>query len=239
RDENKIIIVALGAIPVVVELLENGSTRGKKDAASTLFNLCIYQGNKGRAVRAETKASSAVGSPTTSFGIPGSGEFSNQFPALLALLPIAFCSTKWASIDASLASFKLETQGNKPMGMLFVIDLEGRVYRCKHCNTHLGRAEDIISKTFRCKHGKAYLFDKIVNISIGEREDREMMTGWHTVVDISCVGCGSIVGWKYEAAHDMNQMYKVGKFIIERFKVLGPDGNVFEDQQEEGSDSED
>ncbi|CAN1853660.1 Protein yippee-like At3g08990, partial [Linum perenne] len=139
----------------------------------------------------------------------------------------------------STCVFLLETQGNKPMGMLFVIDLEGRVYRCKHCNTHLGRAEDIISKTFRCKHGKAYLFDKIVNISIGEREDREMMTGWHTVVDISCVGCGSIVGWKYEAAHDMNQMYKVGKFIIERFKVLGPDGNVFEDQQEEGSDSED
>ncbi|CAN1853661.1 Protein yippee-like, partial [Linum perenne] len=46
----------------------------------------------------------------------------------------------------STCVFLLETQGNKPMGMLFVIDLEGRVYRCKHCNTHLGRAEDIISK---------------------------------------------------------------------------------------------
>jgi hypothetical protein len=42
-----------GAIPALVQLLGNGSKRGKKDAATTLFNLCsIYQGNKGKAVRA-------------------------------------------------------------------------------------------------------------------------------------------------------------------------------------------
>ncbi|KAL0684821.1 hypothetical protein Bca4012_051669 [Brassica carinata] len=34
------------------DLLENGTPRGKKDAATALSNLCIYQGNKGRAVRA-------------------------------------------------------------------------------------------------------------------------------------------------------------------------------------------
>ncbi|WZZ35483.1 hypothetical protein YC2023_018884 [Brassica napus] len=34
------------------DLLENGAPRGKKDAATALSNLCIYQGNKGRAVRA-------------------------------------------------------------------------------------------------------------------------------------------------------------------------------------------
>lgn len=36
-----------------------------------------------------------------------------------------------------------------------------------------------------------------VNVSVGEREERMMMTGLHTVADIFCVGCGSIVGWKY------------------------------------------
>lgn len=36
-----------------------------------------------------------------------------------------------------------------------------------------------------------------VNVSVGEQEERMMMTGMHTVVDIFCVGCGSIVGWKY------------------------------------------
>jgi hypothetical protein len=29
-----------------------------------------------------------------------------------------------------------------------------------------------------------------------------MMTGMHTVSDIFCVGCGSIVGWKYVRFRD-------------------------------------
>uniref|UniRef100_A0A804RB95 U-box domain-containing protein n=1 Tax=Zea mays TaxID=4577 RepID=A0A804RB95_MAIZE len=52
----KINMVTIGcsmAIPALVQLLSNGSQRGKKDAATTLFKLCsIYQGNKGKAVRA-------------------------------------------------------------------------------------------------------------------------------------------------------------------------------------------
>ncbi|GMI96443.1 hypothetical protein HRI_003313700 [Hibiscus trionum] len=113
------------------------------------------------------------------------------------------------------------------MGRVFMITLEGSVYSCKHCHTHLALFEDIISKSFHCRHGKAYLFDKVVNISVGEKEDRMMMTGMHTVVDIFCVGCGSIVGWKYESAHEKTQKYKEGKFILERFKVLGPDGSNY------------
>uniref|UniRef100_M1C4W7 Protein yippee n=1 Tax=Solanum tuberosum TaxID=4113 RepID=M1C4W7_SOLTU len=41
-----------------------------------------------------------------------------------------------------------------------------------------------------------YSFDR-VNVTSGEIEDRVMMTGMHTVADIVCVCCGSIVGWKY------------------------------------------
>ena len=36
-----------------------------------------------------------------------------------------------------------------------------------------------------------------VNVTLGEKEERMMITGLHTVVDIFCVGCCSIVGWKY------------------------------------------
>ncbi|OMO97569.1 Peptidase S26A, signal peptidase I [Corchorus olitorius] len=75
-----------------------------------------------------------------------------------------------------------------------------------------------------------------------EKEERMMMTGMHTVVDIFCVGCGSIVGWKYEAAHEKMQKYKEGKFILERFKVLGPDGSNYLVSQEAligGSDADD
>jgi hypothetical protein len=41
------------------------------------------------------------------------------------------------------------------------------------------------------------LFMSSVNVTDGVKEDRMMITGLHTVSDIFCVGCGSIVGWKY------------------------------------------
>ncbi|KAE9614999.1 hypothetical protein Lalb_Chr04g0250621 [Lupinus albus] len=113
------------------------------------------------------------------------------------------------------------------MGRLFVVHLEGKIYSCKHCRTHLALSEDIVSKSFHSRHGKAYLFNKVVNVSLGEKEDRQMMTGMHTVVDMFCVGCGSIVGWKYETAHEKSQKYKEGKYVIERFKLSGPDGSNY------------
>ncbi|XP_052199664.1 protein yippee-like isoform X2 [Diospyros lotus] len=86
------------------------------------------------------------------------------------------------------------------MGRLFVVTLEGKIYSCKHCKTHLALYEDIVSKSFRCRHGKAYLFNNVANVTVGEKEERAMMTGLHIVADIFCVGCGSIVGWKYVRA---------------------------------------
>ena len=69
------------------------------------------------------------------------------------------------------------------------------------------------------------LFFYSVNVTVGVNEDRQMLTGMHTVADIFCVGCGSIVGWRYETAHEKSQKYKEGKSVIERYKVSGPDGN--------------
>nr|GMC92867.1 protein yippee-like [Ipomoea batatas] len=66
-----------------------------------------------------------------------------------------------------------------------------------------------------------------VNVTSGANEDRHMMTGVHTVADIFCVCCGSIVGWKYETAHDKSQKYKEGKSVLERFKISGPDGSSY------------
>jgi hypothetical protein len=45
-------------------------------------------------------------------------------------------------------------------------------------------------------HSLVYVVSS-VNVTPGVKEDRMMMTGMHTVCDIFCVGCGSIVGWKY------------------------------------------
>jgi len=32
------------------------------------------------------------------------------------------------------------------MGRLFVVHLEGKIYTCRHCRTHLALSEDVISK---------------------------------------------------------------------------------------------
>ncbi|RCV41352.1 hypothetical protein SETIT_9G128800v2 [Setaria italica] len=102
-------------------------------------------------------------------------------------------------------------------------DANGNVYRCKHCRTHLALTDDIISKDFYCKNGKAYLFDKVVNVTVGEKEDRMLMTGMHTISDIFCVRCGVTLGWKYDAAAERTQKYKEGKFILDRDQLLGPE----------------
>ncbi|KAG9138794.1 hypothetical protein Leryth_007432 [Lithospermum erythrorhizon] len=128
------------------------------------------------------------------------------------------------------------------MGRIFALTLEGRIYSCKHCGTHLALTDDIVSKSFHSKNGKAYLFKKVVNVTTSEKEDRMMITGMHTVVDIFCVRCGSIVGWKYEYAHEKSQKYKEGKSVIERFQVSGPDGSHYWPSHEAhigGSDAED
>ena len=49
-DDNKVAIGAAGAIPPLIDLLIRGTPRGKKDAATAIFNLSIYQGNKVRLV---------------------------------------------------------------------------------------------------------------------------------------------------------------------------------------------
>ena len=51
-----------------------------------------------------------------------------------------------------------------------------------------------------------------VNVSVGQNEERLMMTGLHTVADIFCVGCGSVVGWVYvcfPSCHVVNDMLRV------------------------------
>ncbi|MED6191878.1 hypothetical protein PIB30_004957 [Stylosanthes scabra] len=129
------------------------------------------------------------------------------------------------------------------MGRLFVVNLEGKIYSCKHCRTHLAISEDIISKAFHSRHGKAYLFNKVVNVSVGEKEERTMITGLHTVADIFCVGCGSIIGWRYEIAHEKSQKYKEGKSVLERYKISGPDESNYlithEAHHAGGSDADD
>lgn len=36
-----------------------------------------------------------------------------------------------------------------------------------------------------------------VNVTLGPKEDRNFVTGLHTVSDIHCITCGNVLGWKY------------------------------------------
>uniref|UniRef100_A0A0D3AMB6 Protein yippee-like n=1 Tax=Brassica oleracea var. oleracea TaxID=109376 RepID=A0A0D3AMB6_BRAOL len=51
-------------------------------------------------------------------------------------------------------------------------------------------------------------------------EERMMLSGMHTVADIFCCCCGQNVGWKYESAHEKEQKYKEGKFVLERGRIM-------------------
>jgi len=50
----------------------------------------------------------------------------------------------------------------------------------------------------------------------GKEETRQLTTGVHTVQDISCVECDTVLGWTYVHAHEPTQKYKEGKFILEK-----------------------
>ncbi|KAK3252404.1 hypothetical protein CYMTET_38295 [Cymbomonas tetramitiformis] len=126
------------------------------------------------------------------------------------------------------------------MGRMFLEHLEGRVYSCRLCKSHLAQVDDLVSKSFHCRHGKAYLFNTVVNVSVGQREERIMTTGLHTVCDIFCTRCSRLVGWKYEQAVDKSQKYKEGKFILERAKMMNEFYNTASEMYEhyDGSDCE-
>ncbi|EMR10523.1 hypothetical protein PNEG_01233 [Pneumocystis murina B123] len=110
------------------------------------------------------------------------------------------------------------------MGLSYNVYLTGsKIYSCSKCKTHLSDHKEIASKVrnsllnaFRGQHGRAYLFNTVVNIIESPMsEDRTMTTGRHIVRDISCKQCGSVVGWKYDKAFESSQMYKEGKYILE------------------------
>lgn len=101
-----------------------------------------------------------------------------------------------------------------------MVYLDGpQVYACAQCRTHLTSHDDIISKSFHGRHGRAYLFDQCVNVRNGPSQERWLMTGMHQVCDIFCKRCDSMVGWTYLKAFEASQKYKEGKYIIEKINL--------------------
>jgi hypothetical protein len=103
------------------------------------------------------------------------------------------------------------------MGRLFKVHLDkADVYSCQNCGTHLSSKCQIISKAFHGRGGKAYLMESAVNVYLGPKEDRRLLTGKHEVADIFCIDCHICLGWKYISASDESQKYKEGHYILEK-----------------------
>ncbi|KAI4340938.1 hypothetical protein MLD38_025726 [Melastoma candidum] len=98
-----------------------------------------------------------------------------------------------------------------------------RLYCCYRCRNPVSLHDDIISKTFQGRNGRVFLFSHAVSVNVGPREDRNLLTGLHTIADISCVDCNEVLGWKYERAYEASQKYKEGKFILEKAKIVKSD----------------
>ncbi|KAF1979869.1 yippee-domain-containing protein [Bimuria novae-zelandiae CBS 107.79] len=128
--------------------------------------------------------------------------------------------------------------------------------RCSKCLTDLIPTSSIISKGFTGRHGRAYLVSPpatsalypagttpspsdmkpgdLPNTHIHKAVPRQLVTGAHTVSDISCRTCGSVLGWKYVEAEEESQRYKVGKYILETKRLVrGTGWEVDEEDREE------
>eukprot|EP00301_Raphidiophrys_heterophryoidea_P019286 c4246_g1_i1.p1 GENE.c4246_g1_i1~~c4246_g1_i1.p1 ORF type:complete len:111 (-),score=15.88 c4246_g1_i1:89-421(-) len=106
------------------------------------------------------------------------------------------------------------------MGKIFKAYLSSdKIYSCLNCGTHFTQQDSLISKAFLGRYGRAFLFDKVVNVNFGPVEVCQLTTGMHTTREVYCVSCADYVGWKYEEAFEESQKYKEGKFILERAKI--------------------
>ena len=79
------------------------------------------------------------------------------------------------------------------------------------------------------------------NTHVHKPTPRLLVTGPHTVSDISCVLCGTVLGWKYVDAKELGQRYKIGKFILETKRVVigvSWEDGIAEEGEEEDDDEE-
>ncbi|KRY50821.1 Protein yippee-like 5 [Trichinella britovi] len=125
------------------------------------------------------------------------------------------------------------------MGRLFLEHLGGtRLFSCTNCDVFLTNRSELVSTRFTGATGRAFLFNKVVNLDFGEVQDRIMLTGRHMVRDVSCKKCKVKLGWMYEFATDESQRYKEGRVILERALITESEGfpeNVVKNQETDTS----
>lgn len=109
--------------------------------------------------------------------------------------------------------------GKSPLVQKYLTNCKS-FYSCIYCRTHLADHDELVSRSFQGNHGRAYLFNSVINVYCGTAVHRALNTGSHAVADIFCTNCDTTLGWKYEKAYVEGQKYKEGKYIIELAHVV-------------------
>jgi len=104
------------------------------------------------------------------------------------------------------------------------------LFSCSKCAAVIALQDELISKAFSGRDGRGYLLQSAINVKLGVREDRQLLTGTHTVADVFCVGCNDRVGWFYHKASEQSQRYKEGKYLLERARLIKENNWTLDDQ---------
>ena len=163
------------------------------------------------------------------------------------LIPSLPFRRRQSSTDSNASSARSDSidsvAGTSPLDSDSYLSGNASHLRCARCASDLALSSQIISKGFTGRHGRAYLvapstssispnpiglstakakndaLPNLPNTYTHKPVPRQLVTGAHTVGDISCAQCGSVLGWKYVSAEEEGQRYKVGKFILETKRV--------------------
>ncbi|KAF2878043.1 yippee zinc-binding/DNA-binding /Mis18, centromere assembly-domain-containing protein [Massariosphaeria phaeospora] len=154
-----------------------------------------------------------------------------SFPLyLFPPIPFLHRRRRSSAISTSTASTGTPSPNNSPPThpTSFLPPSSTSHLHCCKCLADLIPTSSIVSKGFTGRHGRAYLVSPPTLLPPGDLPNththksvpRQLVTGAHTVSDISCRNCGSVLGWKYVGAEEESQRYKVGKFILETKRVV-------------------
>ncbi|EEQ36068.1 putative yippee-like protein [Clavispora lusitaniae] len=88
---------------------------------------------------------------------------------------------------------------------------------CNECSTHLCLSSLVLSDKFCSQSGDAYLVDRVINVQPdGEDRKTPMKTGVYLINKIRCSQCATTLGWLYKKSFSYSELYKEGKYVIER-----------------------
>jgi hypothetical protein len=102
-------------------------------------------------------------------------------------------------------------------------ELDDDSYKCNYCRTKFFEDADILSSNYVAMNGPGYLVRTCRNVRYATTTQRvNYISGSYSVQDVYCVKCDVQVGVTYVAADLIQNQVKVGKFLVDRYRLRLP-----------------